>query len=426
MAPKRKQRLLTVGIGEQVHSSEVHPFEEAKQRLVTASELVRITCKSDAWFRSIRLLGDAIGVRCDLLREKPASRGKPVPGDQSYFLEATHGAVVCAMLDHNQPSFAVACKLIIDMLVALRDIELAAQKQGMPARPEYYYHSFVESVVDPRICYVFMLYLTYFRVEQGNDSPQMREIDELLDRHRVLSIISHHPAGISDCFVRFHGPHRFATDADHPFENRYFYERDIKPGDSMLSLIKLYANWQETQESRLQSLRKKNPALATMDPAEELLKHEPPITKVHMVPPLDQDQGYKNRVKEYDQKQKQKALEPKLITDPLSTEKVRELSLDPGNIDEQEFTFTWRGRTLHFGYTIEFRILAALVKAYPRYKSTNELMICAWGESIPNSTYRPAISRLRSQLKEAGFGDLTLDGSEHEHMRIQVKGDGHD
>lgn len=272
---------------------------EAEKHLTRSSREVCELCNSEVWVSQVRTMGEDIG---HAQQEKCADAGKrnrPVEGDESFLLEATHQVVARQLQDKDNPPFSRACMLIIDMLRALQDIENSTEVMRLPVRTDAYFDVYVTPAVTPVRCYVFLLYATYLRVELPKDAPLIKELNDLLDRYRLFSILAQHPAGINDVFVGFNGRYRFEDRNGRPFENRYHYNRIVQPGDTLKSLIQLYPNWDRTWANRLQSLMDINPAIMNVDPFAELSKLDPPVKSIRMVPPATQVKGYEERIKQF-------------------------------------------------------------------------------------------------------------------------------
>jgi hypothetical protein len=374
-------------------------IEHARKYLVTTTSAINDICTSKVWLSKINSMGEDIGAAQRDKWKGVSRRTTPVAGDDGYLLEATHQVVARELQDRDHAPFSQPCKLILELLSALRDIEDSSKLLGMPIRTRGYFHQYVEEAVTPLRCYVFLLYCTYLRIELPPDSSEIQLLDALLTRYPLFSILSRQPAGISDVLLIHNGRDRFRGFDDEPFENRYWYTREIKPSDTLMSLVQLYPNWDRTWEQRIEAIREYNPQLKDIAPDALLLSATPPVTSVKMVPPARQMKGFDDRIASFRDRK-----------EPAGPRKGDGIP-DSSNLDEREGTFTWRGVTHKIKSAQLFRLVKCLVSHSPDLVDYPTIHKEAWDRStISKSTIRGYATTLRKLLRKAKIDDLRVVG----------------
>ncbi len=76
-------------------------------------------------------------------------------------------------------------------------------------------------------------------------------------------------------------------------------------------------------------------------------------------------------------------------------------------LDEATLTVTWRGRTLHLGYTQGFRLLTRLARRATQYVTHLDLLREIWDDDFADTTLlRAGMQRLKVKLRRGGMADL--------------------
>jgi DNA-binding response OmpR family regulator len=76
-------------------------------------------------------------------------------------------------------------------------------------------------------------------------------------------------------------------------------------------------------------------------------------------------------------------------------------------LDESTLSVIWKGRTLHLGHTLAFRLLARLARRPNQYVTHLDLLHDVWDdEELATATVRSLVRRLRLKLQDGGMSDL--------------------
>ncbi len=76
-------------------------------------------------------------------------------------------------------------------------------------------------------------------------------------------------------------------------------------------------------------------------------------------------------------------------------------------MSESTLSVLWKGRSLHLGHTIYFRLLDRLARRPNQYITHLDLLRDVWDdEELATSTIRSVVRHLRRRLHNGGMGDL--------------------
>ena len=76
-------------------------------------------------------------------------------------------------------------------------------------------------------------------------------------------------------------------------------------------------------------------------------------------------------------------------------------------MDDSTLSVIWRGKALHLGHTLGFRLLARLALRPNQYVTHLDLLRDVWdNEDLAMATVRRLVRRLRLKLHEGGMSDL--------------------
>lgn len=251
------------------------------------------TCCSQEWRSATKGLGTAIGNRQNKLIEQTELKQADVMGVERSALclvKAAHECVGEVVRGKNGKILQYGCGLFVAALRALE--EHVRGKDLKDARAKEGFFKYIESRVLPNHVYVFMLYLTYLRSE----SPSLcTDIDALLKKYPLLSLLEYYRSGVSDAFIEFNGEELFESAYGVPFHNRYYVFYEVSPEDTLLTVVKSrWRFWDLQWDAIVSALRRDNPDLEAVEPEDRLYAQK--ITKVFIVPPEDQDRDYQARV----------------------------------------------------------------------------------------------------------------------------------
>lgn len=253
------------------------------------------TCCSREWRSATKGLGVCIGDRQrERLKQARLEQPKLAEVERSArcLVEAAHECVGKVVRGKKGKILQYGCGLFVAALRALeehvrgKDLKDAGVKEG--------FFKYIESRVLPNHVYVFMLYLTYLRRE----SPSLcADIDALLKKYPLLSLLEYYRNGVSDAFITFNGEELFESAYGVPFHNRYYVFYEVSPEDTLLTVVKnRWRFWDLQWDSIVSALRRdeRNKKLKTVEPEDRL--YDKKITTVFIVPPEDQDRDYQARV----------------------------------------------------------------------------------------------------------------------------------
>ena len=78
-------------------------------------------------------------------------------------------------------------------------------------------------------------------------------------------------------------------------------------------------------------------------------------------------------------------------------------------LDESTLSVTWRGKTLHLGHTLAFRLLARLARRPNQYVTHLDLLRDVWDDdALATATIRSLVRDLRRKLRGGGMTDLAV------------------
>jgi DNA-binding response OmpR family regulator len=76
-------------------------------------------------------------------------------------------------------------------------------------------------------------------------------------------------------------------------------------------------------------------------------------------------------------------------------------------LDESTLSVIWKGKSLHLGNTLEFRLLERLARCPNQYVTHLDLLRDVWeDEFTATATIRSLVRQLRRKLRGAGWADL--------------------
>lgn len=76
-------------------------------------------------------------------------------------------------------------------------------------------------------------------------------------------------------------------------------------------------------------------------------------------------------------------------------------------IDESTLCVIWKGKSLHLGHTLAYRLLARLARRPNQYVTHLDLLRDVWdNEDLASATIRSLIRELRRKLRHGGMTDL--------------------
>jgi hypothetical protein len=251
------------------------------------------TCCSREWRSATKGLGVCIGDRQrERLKQARLEQPKLAEVERSArcLVEAAHECVGKVVRGKKGKILQYGCGLFVAALRALeehvrgKDLKDAGVKEG--------FFKYIESRVLPNHVYVFMLYLTYLRCESPN---LCTDVDALLKKYPLLSLLEYYRSGVSDAFIGFNGEELFESAYGVPFHNRYYVYYEVSPEDTLLTVVKSrWRFWDLQWDAIVSALRRDNPDLEAVEPEDRL--YAKGITTVFIVPPKDQDEDYQARV----------------------------------------------------------------------------------------------------------------------------------
>ena len=78
-------------------------------------------------------------------------------------------------------------------------------------------------------------------------------------------------------------------------------------------------------------------------------------------------------------------------------------------LDESTMSVLWKGRNLHLGNTLSFRLLAHLARRPNQYVTHLDLLRDVWDDQhLAISTIRSVVRHLRERLRNGGMDDLAV------------------
>ncbi|HSW62017.1 MAG TPA: hypothetical protein VLH56_01655 [Dissulfurispiraceae bacterium] len=273
--------------------------QEARAVDVRSLSLERIvealvdTCCSKEWRSATKRLGECIE-KSQRARIKQARLEQPdvpeIERSALCLLETTHECVGEVVRGKEGKILQYGCSLFVAALRALEEYVRGNDLKDAGAKERFY--RCIESRMSPKHVYAFMLYLTYLRSE----SPKLcADIDALLKKYPLLSLLEYYHSGVSDAFITFNGEELFESAYDVPFQNRYYVYYEVSGEDTLLTVVKSrWRFWDLQWDAIASALRRANPGLEKVE-AEDTL-YAKGITTLFVVPPEDQDRDYQARV----------------------------------------------------------------------------------------------------------------------------------
>ena len=83
-------------------------------------------------------------------------------------------------------------------------------------------------------------------------------------------------------------------------------------------------------------------------------------------------------------------------------------------LDESTLSVIWKGKTLHLGHTLAFRLLARLARRPNQYVTHLDLLRDVWDDDdLATATIRSQVRELRRKLCRGGMTDLATAISGH-------------
>lgn len=76
-------------------------------------------------------------------------------------------------------------------------------------------------------------------------------------------------------------------------------------------------------------------------------------------------------------------------------------------LDSSTLTMMWKGKHLHLGHTLSFRLMAVLIRRSNRYVTHVDLAEEVWDtDDMSTATIRSQVRELRRKLRQCGMSDL--------------------
>lgn len=92
---------------------------------------------------------------------------------------------------------------------------------------------------------------------------------------------------------------------------------------------------------------------------------------------------------------------------------------DELEIDEGEFSISFKGLTCNLGNTIQFKIFCCLNKQLGKNVPINDLMNAVWGQDTERNTINKQISLLRKSLSK--IKDVVIESNENNTYSMSIK-----
>ena len=223
-----------------------------------------------------------IGWLQNVKRDNPLQQRRLVQGDDDFLIESTYEVMDSALYRYHELTHV--CECVVQVLHNLRAIESLHLEAQRPFNlPDYFLR--MTDAINPRICYIFLLYWTYLRVKHLERPDELRTLHALLNRYMLFRILAIYPRGINQRFVKFHKD-QFPPD----FQNRYWQFYEIKKLDTIKLIVDTFyhdVHWPDSFQECVRSLKDGNEILRPFAPEADLTSLAEAQAKIQIVPPRD-------------------------------------------------------------------------------------------------------------------------------------------
>jgi hypothetical protein len=240
-------------------------------------------------------LGARIGDLQRLKASDPSSRRSPeIVGDWRWLLESTHQVFFSA--NRGFPEIGRAFDSLVDALAVIDEAEACCAQSKTSFSRSAWVRDIGELFPAQRI-YLFLLYFTYLCIESP-EAPRTVRSRNLLQKNTLFGLLDGHPAGINDCFFKFHKSKMFARKGER-FRNRYWQEYVIQENDTLQTIIHdNYIDGVNDFAACLAGLRQAHDFLRAVSPTEKLfpIARANNVKTITIVPPWKQNDTYQRQV----------------------------------------------------------------------------------------------------------------------------------